>query len=239
MLANEKNRMPIKKLKLYDGPATRSARVKWLLHELVDDAFELCQVSLNDAEQYGPEYLAINPNHAVPVLEITLRDGGTMTMFESGAMVALLADAYPDQLLAPPPNSLCEGADYLQMLHFGASWMDMMLWQIKIHEDVLGEPERDTKTAIRYRGKFLNGVEPQLRKRLDRYPFICGAGFLAVDCVIAHMWARLYGLCQFDIFAAYLARLSARPAFTKAFSDLHLFTKVMPLGSPALELFTG
>jgi glutathione S-transferase len=233
--------MQIEKLKLYHGPASRSARVKWLLHELVGDAFELRIVSLNDAEQYSPAFLAANPNHAVPVLEMTVGDGRAMTMIESGAMVALLADAYPDQRLAPSLSSLCERADYLQMLHFGASSMDMMLWQIEIHEDMLSEAERDARTATRYRAKFTNEVEPQLRMRLERHPFICGNDFLAVDCVIAHgiMWARLYGLCKSDIFAAYIKRLSARPAFAKAFSDRHLYTKAPPAGSPVLERFTG
>jgi glutathione S-transferase len=233
--------MQIEKLKLYHGPATRSSRVKWLLHELIGDAFEVRQVSLNEAEQYDPEYLARNPNHAVPVLEITLRDGTRMMMIESAAMIVFLADTYSDQCLAPPTSSLRARADYLQMLHFGACWMDMMLWQIKIHEDLLSESERDVRSATRYRRKFVNEVEPQLRGRLERHPFICGSDFLAVDCVIAHnvMWARLYGLCQSAVFTDYIARLTARPAFTKAFSDLHLFTKAPPAGSPVLDKFTG
>ena len=233
--------MQIEKLKLYHSPGTRSARVKWLLHELVGDTFELRQISLNDAEQYDLEYLAVNPNHAVPALGITFRDGTTKMMIESGALMTFLADVYPDRLLAPPPTSLHARADYLQMLHFGASSMDMMLWQIKIHEDTLSESERDLRSATRYRRKFMNEVEPQLRDRLERRPFVCGNDFLAVDCLIAHniMWARLYGLCQAPSFADYIARLSQRPAFAKAFSDLHLFTKVPPPGSPVLERFTG
>jgi glutathione S-transferase len=233
--------MQIEKLKLYHSPGTRSARVKWLLHELVGDAFDLHPISLNNAEQYFPGYLAVNPNHAVPALGITFRDGTGKTMIESGAMVTLLADVYPDRLLAPPPANLLARADYLQMLYFGASSMDMMLWQIKIHEDTLSEPERDPRSATRYRSKFVNEIKPQLRDRLERHPFICGNDFLAVDCLIAHnvMWARLYGLCQAPSFADYIARLSQRPAFTTAFSDLHLFTKVPPPGSPVLERFTG
>jgi glutathione S-transferase len=162
-------------------------------------------------------------------------------MIESGAMVAFLADAYPDQLLAPPTTNWHARADYLQMLHYGASSMDMMLWQIKIHEDVLSESERDTRSATRYRRKFADEVEPQLRVRLERHAFICGSDFLAVDCVIAHniMWARLYGLCGSPAFADYIARLSRRNAFAKAFSDLGHFTKAPPPGSALLEKFTG
>jgi glutathione S-transferase len=233
--------MQIEKLELFHGPGTRSARVKWLLHELVGDKFELHQLSLNDAEQYGPEFLAVNPNHAVPVLGITFRDGTSKMMIESGAMVAFLADVYQDRLLSPPTASSQARADYLQMLHFGASSMDMMLWQIKIHEDTLNESERDARTAIRYRKKFMNETEPMLRDRLERHPFICGNDFLAVDCLIGHniMWAGLYGLCQSPFFADYITRLSQRPAFAKAFSDLHLFTKAPPPGSLVLEKFTG
>ena len=65
----------IRNLKLYHYPASRSARVKWALHEVVGDAFELERVSLYDAVQYGEAFLALNPNHNVPVLEITREDG--------------------------------------------------------------------------------------------------------------------------------------------------------------------
>jgi hypothetical protein len=33
--------MPIRHLKLYHYPASRSARAKWMLHEVVGDAFEV------------------------------------------------------------------------------------------------------------------------------------------------------------------------------------------------------
>lgn len=50
-------------------------------------------------------------------------------MLESGAMVSLLADLFPEKGLAPVADvfSLAR-ADYLQMLHYGTSWVDMMLW---------------------------------------------------------------------------------------------------------------
>jgi hypothetical protein len=57
--------MNIRSLKLYHYPATRSARVKWLLHELIGDDFEIQRLDLYDGAQYEPEYLKINPNHNV------------------------------------------------------------------------------------------------------------------------------------------------------------------------------
>jgi hypothetical protein len=45
---------------------------------------------LLDAVQYTPAYL--RRNRCVATLEITMEDGASMHMIESGAMVALLAD---------------------------------------------------------------------------------------------------------------------------------------------------
>jgi glutathione S-transferase-like protein len=58
-----------------EGRAVRGARVKWLLHELMGDDFDVEPVALRNAEQYREEFLVLNPNHAVPVLEIAMEDG--------------------------------------------------------------------------------------------------------------------------------------------------------------------
>ena len=49
--------MKIQKLKLYHFPATRSARVRWALHETVGDDFEVQNVQLYSGEQYREDYL--------------------------------------------------------------------------------------------------------------------------------------------------------------------------------------
>ena len=82
------------------------------------------------------------------------------------AMVAFLADAYPETGLAPPPGASRERADYLQMIQFGSTSMDMMLSQVRIHEHMLPQSERDPRMAARYRKKFLEEVEPQLARRV-------------------------------------------------------------------------
>jgi glutathione S-transferase len=214
------------RFKLYHFPMSRSARVKWLLHELLGDAFDVEVMGLYEGQQYQPEYLQRNPNHAVPVLEITQSSGAVFTMIESGAMVSLLADSYPDQRLAPPPAPLsAERADYLQMLHFGASWFDMMLWQIRMNRDLLPPKARDDGAIRRYMDKISTEVEPQLKSRLDRGGYITGEDFSAADCIMGHnvIWARLYGLCQDASFSRYLDSLALRPGFQAAFADREQF----------------
>jgi glutathione S-transferase len=222
--------MNFTRLKLYHFPATRSARVKWLLHELLDDDFDVEVVPLYDCAQYRPEYLEKNPNHNVPALEFTLDNGERRVMLESGAMIAFLADLFPEKGLAPAPDVFSmERADYMQMLHFGSTSMDMMLWQIRSHTHLLGS-DSDGKTVIRYQDKFTREVEPQLKARFGRHPFICGASFSAADCIMGQnvSWAQAYGLCQDAVFYDYMRRLSERPAFLKAFSDLENFSLTPP-----------
>jgi len=231
----------ISNLKLYHFPATRSARVKWMLHEVVGDAFEVEKVALYEGAQYGAEFLGINPNHNVPVLKITWATGEVQYLLESAAIVEFLADGYPHCGLAPPPGLSKARADYLQMLHFGSTWMDMMLWQIRIHEHVLPEAERDARTIARYRKKFTEEVEPQLLQRFERGPFICGDTFTAADCVVGHsvFWARGYGLCRDEAFRSYVSRLSKRPAFAAAFADMGDFTPAVSGDKPLASRFTG
>jgi glutathione S-transferase len=231
----------IRTLTLHHFPATRSARAKWILHEAVGEAFETHALDLYAGAQYSDAYLAKNPNHGVPLLEVEFDDGNTLRMIESAAMVAFLADAAPEKQLAPPPGPSRARADYLQMLQFGATSMDMALWQMRIHEHVLPPAERDERTAARYRRKIVTEMQPQLAARLEGDGFICGERFTAADCVIGHniTWARGYGLCQDEVFRAYLSRLSKRPAFRAAFADVGAFSPVVPQRPDGKTLFTG
>ena len=235
--------MNFTRLRLYHYAATRSTRAKWLLHELLDDDFDVEVVPVYECAQYSPEYLEKNPNHNVPSLEITLENGERRIMLESGAMVALLADLFPERELAPAPSVFSvERADYLQMLHFGTTSMDMVLWQIRIHTHLLGS-DGDEKTIIRYRNKLAQEVEPQLKARLGKHHHICGTRFSAVDCVMGPNvnWARAYGLCQDAVFSEYIRRVSERPAYLKAYSDVAGFSLTPPDDRRAAweERFTG
>ena len=222
--------MIYRRMLLYHFPATRSARARWALHETLGDDFEIEVLPLYEGAQYSEEYLVKNPNHSVPLLEVTLADGTVHRILESVAIVQWLVDAVPERRLAPPPELSMARADFLQMLHFGGSWMDMMLWQVRIHEHVLPSAEVDQRTIARYRSKFINEVEPQLQARLERAPFVCGDEFSGADIVIGHnvTWARGYGLCRAPEFRNYLSRLAERPAFQKAFSDAGEFTPEVP-----------
>ena len=217
--------MKFTSLKLYHYPLTRSVRVKWMLHEVVGDDFETEVVPVIKGAMMTPEMLAKNPNHNLPMLDITWENGSVQTFLESGAIVMWLADAFPEKHLAPLPEASRARADYLQMVQFGASWIDMALWQIRLHENLLPERIRQPDIAEMYRKKISNEIAPQLEDRLTRHDFICAGDFSAADCIMGHnvRWAQGYRLCLSSPMKDYVRRLSERQAFQAAYADADQF----------------
>jgi len=94
----------ITKITLHHYPLSRSARVKWLLHEVLGDDFETKRVALLQGQQFSPDFIAKNPNHGVPVLDVVYEDGSEQTIYESIAILIFLADTYSEKGFAPSPQ---------------------------------------------------------------------------------------------------------------------------------------
>ncbi len=217
--------MQISSVKLYHYPLSRSARVKFLLHEIFGEDFETIHMDMMKGAGHAPDFLAKNPNHAVPVLDVTYDDGTQQTMIESGAMIVWLADQYPDTSLAPSPDNTKARANYLQMIFFGSAHMDTALWEIRMNETLLPKGVRSQSVADYYRSKLENEIAPQLEARLKAHKYICGDEFTAADCIMAQNinWAGAYGYCSSKAFKAYMLRLAKRPAFQQAYADRDQF----------------
>ena len=213
----------IKNITLYHYPLSRSVRVKWLLHEIRGEDFETIRVALRKGEQFSEEFTAKNPSHAVPVLDVTYEDGTRQTITESLAIVTWLGDL--DSRFSPLLSDLRARAEYLQVLALGGSWMDQMLWNIRLHETLLPKAARSEAFAKLNRDRIENEIVPQLEQRLKKHDYICGDSFTAADCLTAHNlnWARAYGLCIHPTFKTYMGRMKQRPAFQLAFADASEF----------------
>lgn len=83
-------------MRLYYHPvSTCSRRVLMTAHRLGIQP-ELVLVDLTSGQQHSPAFLALNPNHRVPVLE---HDG--LVLWESYAIMQYLADVTPGQTIYP------------------------------------------------------------------------------------------------------------------------------------------
>ena len=82
-------------LTLYMAPGSSSMAVHIALHE-VGQSFELKRMSFNKKDMKTPEYLALNPEGAVPLMLI---DGRPLT--QVAACLFYLAKKYPEAKLLP------------------------------------------------------------------------------------------------------------------------------------------
>ncbi|WP_017743852.1 glutathione S-transferase family protein [Scytonema hofmannii] len=98
-------------MKLYYIPTTRAVRPRWLLEEM-GISYDLVQVNMNMTKQ--PEYQKLHPHGKVPVLI-----DGEVTIFESTAICAYLADKYLTFGFAPSPDSP-QRAYYYQWLFYAS-----------------------------------------------------------------------------------------------------------------------
>jgi glutathione S-transferase len=199
---------------IYHAPASRSARVRWLLEELGVE-YRLETLSFGDGSMQTPAYLAKNPLGKVPTVE-----DGVVVIYESGAIVEYLLERYGHGRLAPAPGSP-ERPAFLQWLHWSEATFLRPLGEIVQHSFLRPEAERIPAVVADARkqlGRLLDVVEKELAGRDHLLP----SGFSAADIMQGYglQLAKLIGQLPADRprVAAYLDRLAARPAFQKAFS---------------------
>src|ERR1700709_686775 len=101
-------------MKLYWAPRTRSFSALWVREE-TGKPYERVLTDISIGAQKTPEYLAINPMGKVPALK-----DGDVTIAESAAIIAYIAELFPAAKLAPEIGHPQRGK-YLQWMFFAAN----------------------------------------------------------------------------------------------------------------------
>lgn len=185
----------------------RDTRVRWALEE-VGQPYDVRLLSMQAMKE--PAHLALHPFGQIP----TLQDG-SVTLFETGAIVLHLAEHYPG--LLPADRDARSRA---------VMWMFAAL-------NTIEPPILDLVTARIFEGdkpwaaERLPLVLDRLRTRLRQFvgyladrEWLDGA-FSAGDLMMASVLLRLRPsgmLDEFPTLAAYVARGEARPAYQRAFA---------------------
>ena len=172
-------------LRFFYNPMSRARMVRWMLEECEAD-YEPVLLEFGTTMK-APGYLAINPMGKVPALQ-----HGHAVATETGAILAYLADCFPEKKLAPPIGSP-ERATYYRWLFFVAG------------------PVEAATTAKNY--GWLDQQTPEQA---------LGAGFGRFDDVVRTLehavagyigWAMMEGsLPSLPAFQAYAEPLLQRPA---------------------------
>ena len=186
------------------SPGSRLIRVTWMLEEL-GQPYRILKAA-RDSE----EMRRYHPSGKGPVL---VDDG--MTVTDSAAICAYLADKHPEREMGP--KTPAERAHLNAWLFFAQSELEAPLWNRHKHSAMLPEAERvdvGPWTTAEF-NREINALEV----RLGESQYAMGNRFTAADVILGHcgQWARD---SQFAIVSdrvnAYFNRVLARPALARA-----------------------
>jgi len=188
----------------YTNPQSRGAMTHWMLEEV--GCPYRAVVKAFGPEMKAPDYLAINPMGKVPAIQ-----HGDAVVTETGAILAYLADAFPQNKLAPP---IGQRSAYYRWLFFVAG---------------CGEPAMGNKAAgwdpstPELQGRFgygsYNATMDTLEKAVAGKRYIAADHFTAADLYVASLLN--FGM-MFDViekrpaFEAYVKPHFERPASQRA-----------------------
>ncbi|CAA2139219.1 glutathione S-transferase family protein [Methylobacterium bullatum] len=189
---------------LYTHPMSRGRIVRWMLEE-VGRPYRAEILNFTALKQ--PAYLGINPMGKVPALR-----HGESVVTECAAILAYLADAFPDAGLAPPPGSAERGA-YYRWLFFAAGPVEAAVLNTALGIDV--PPERKGMAGYGSMAEVLDTLEGAV----SGTEYLAGGRFSAADLYLgSHLgWGMQFGtIPRRPAFEAYIGRLYARPAALRA-----------------------
>ena len=199
---------------LYYSPGAASFAVHWLLIEL-GVPFEARRLDLDAQEHKRPEYLKLNPNGLVPTLLI---DG--KPVYESAALVALLAERHPEAKLSPAVGT-AERTTYLQWMFHLSNTLQPAFRTWFYPEGAAGAANIDAAKAE---------VRPRIEAAWERIashlssagPLMCGERLSAVDffATMLMRWSRNMPrpATSWAEIASYVAKMKARPSFRELYA---------------------
>ena len=189
----------------YHNPRSRAQMAHWMLEE-VGAPYQIRHIDFEKGENRTPEFLAINPMGKLPTI---VHRGVTVT--ETAAIIAYLADAFPAAGLAPALDDPKRGT-WLRWIVFGASCFEPALL------DTMMKRADVPKMTVGY-GSY-EDVLGALEVMLEPGPWILGEVFSAADVYVGAelTWAASFGapgILDRPKLAAYIERVKARPAHQK------------------------
>ena len=156
--------------------------------------YEIVLIDFKGGEHKSVEYRKIHPHGQLPALQ-----DGALTMFESAAICAYLADKFPDKQMAPALGTIERGMYYQWMVYSIAALDALALDRERMKESFLVLDRTLTDRA------FILG------DRITAADVMIGSGVIWID-------ARHHLLDDFPSLDAYANRLRARPSFQSAFA---------------------
>jgi len=192
-------------IRLHTAPTPNGRKVSIALEE-IGVPYEVRWVHLERNEQLAPEFLALNPNHKIPVLE----DDG-LVIWESGAILLHLAEKHGKLLPADPAGRI----QAIQYAFFQTGGIGPNLGRLGAQ---LRKPQAERNAEMM---QIFGDEVSRLLGVLDRIladdrPFL--AGEYSIGDVMHYPWLqpllalKAPPLLELPRVVAWLERIGARPA---------------------------
>ena len=192
-------------LVFYTNPMSRGRIVRWMLEEVGQPyRTELLDYATT---MKAPAYLAVNPMGKVPAIK-----HGEQVVTEAAAIIAYLADAFPQAGLAPAPNDRLRGT-YYRWLFFAAGPVEAAVTNKSL--GVVPPPERRGSVGYGSLEAVLDALESAVKDR----EYIVGDRFTGADLYVgSHIgWGMQFGTIEKrPAFVQYAGRIMGRPAAVRA-----------------------
>lgn len=205
-------------LRLHYYPSTASFAPHIVLEEL-GVPYERVLVDREQNAHKSTEYLKLNPNGLIPVLE-----DGDLVLYETAAILLHLADTHADAHLAPPMSSAARGEFY--------KWLVWLTNTLQATLMVYFYPERwvsagNTGGAAEVKAQAearVGGLLQQLDAQFtDGRSWLLGETYSAADAMAFMLcrWTRHFGQPARSLphLGPYLQRMLARPAVQRAIAN--------------------
>jgi GST-like protein len=211
-------------LKLYTWKTPNGYKVPMMLEEL-KLPYEIIPVNISKDEQKTPAFLAMNPNHKIPVLVDDEAEGGPLTIFESGAILIYLAEK-SGKLLAKDTASKFTTIEWLM---FQMASVGPMFGQA--NHFIKYAPERIEYATKRYvdEANRLMGV---MNTRLSTAEYL--AGEYSIADIATWPWIRagitngFIKLEEYPKVQMWYASIESRPATVRALENVDKATTSGP-----------
>jgi GST-like protein len=199
-------------LTLYTWKTPNGYKLPILLEELGLE-YTLVPVNIGKGEQRTPEFLKINPNGKIPALVDDDAEGGSLSIFESGAILEYIAEKNGKFF----PKDVHGKYTVLEWLMFQVGGVGPMLGQLG--HFVRFAPEKVPYAITRYTDEVtrLLGV---LDSRLGEADYL--AGEYSIADIATWPWVRIvkgmdgFLMADYPNLSRWIDAIAARPAVMKA-----------------------
>jgi GST-like protein len=197
---------------LHYWPTPNGKKVTILLEEL-GVAYRILPCNIGRGVQFTPEFLALNPNHRMPVLvDPAPSDGGApLAVFESGAIMLYIAEKAGQFV----PTEIRARTEVMQWVIWQMANQGPKLGECG-HFRRLGDTKGDQSYAVRRFTDEANRLYGVLNNRLFDRRYIAGDAYTIAD-MICYPWTMSWqsqgqDLVEFPYFRRWFMEMGERPA---------------------------